>query len=439
MTGCRNLSLSWIGQLWEYETPKVIVVKNRHLGTIYRLLQLLIIVYFGWYVFVTQKGYQARETGPESAVITKVKGVSMSKAPRGTKRIWDVAEYVKPPEGGSIFTIITRTESTKLQTLGACPESKSVIDARCVSAADCKYGEMHVLGHGLQTGRCVNATRGSLKTCEILAWCPLEDETVTSESLYEFVPSFTILIKNNIHFPQFGFSKGNIEGENALKNCTYHPIRSPSCPIFTIDFIVKEAGINFTDIAYKGGIIGVIINWNCNLDLHPSKCRPQYSFRRLDLQNDISTGYNYRFGKYYNTNGTEARTLIKVYGIRIDVIVHGQAGKFSLIPTIINLATALTSIGVGSVFCDWILLTFMNKDHMYSLRKYDKVWKLEETNTATMTTVSSPQDSPDTSESPCTNHDPPYKDSNLSSKSTTQQQEKQEQSWSDGTRPPPES
>lgn len=50
------------------------------------------------YVFVVQKGYQARETGPESAVITKVKGVSMSKAPRGTKRIWDVAEYVKPPE-----------------------------------------------------------------------------------------------------------------------------------------------------------------------------------------------------------------------------------------------------------------------------------------------------------------------------------------------------
>ncbi|XP_056384620.1 P2X purinoceptor 2 isoform X2 [Hyla sarda] len=410
MTGCRTRSLTWFGQLWEYETPKVIVVKNRHLGTIYRLLQLLIIVYFAWYVFVVQKGYQARETGPESAVITKVKGVSMSKVQRGTKKIWDVAEYVKPPEGGSIFTIITRTESTKLQTLGTCPESKSVIDARCVSAEDCKNGEMHVLGHGVQTGRCVSSPRGSLKTCEILAWCPLEDETVT---------------------------RGNIEGNDALKNCTYHPVHSHSCPIFTMDFIVKEAGINFTEIAYKGGIIGVIINWNCNLDLPPSKCRPQYSFRRLDLQNNISTGYNYRFAKYYNKNGSEVRTLIKVYGIRIDVIVHGQAGKFSLIPTIINLATALTSIGVGSVFCDWILLTFMNKDHIYSLRKYDKVWKLEETNTATVTTVSSPQDSPATSESLCTNHDPPFKDSSPSSKSVTDQEGHQEQSQSHGTKPPP--
>ncbi|XP_075424066.1 P2X purinoceptor 2 [Ascaphus truei] len=326
MTGCGVRFLSCFGQMWDYETPKVIVVKNLQLGTIYRLLQLLIIVYFVWYVFVVQKGYQARETGPESAVITKVKGVSMSKAPRGTKKVWDVSEYVKPPEGGSVFTIITRTESTKIQTLGTCPESRNVPDALCISDEDCNRGEMHQLGHGEQTGRCVTSVRGSLKTCEVFAWCPLEDEFVTSESLQEFVPNFTILIKNNIHFPQFGFSKGNIEGQNAhfLRNCTYHPSRSPYCPIFSVGFIVSQAKANFTQLAGKGGIIGVIINWNCNLDLDTSKCRPQYSFRRIDLQSQASTGYNYRFAKYYNRNGTESRILIKVYGIRIDVIVHGQ-------------------------------------------------------------------------------------------------------------------
>ncbi|XP_053556531.1 P2X purinoceptor 2 [Bombina bombina] len=414
MTGCRARSLAWVGQLWEYETPKVIVVKNRQLGTIYRLLQLLIILYFAWYVFVVQKGYQAREIGPESAVITKVKGVSLSKAPRGAKKIWDVADYVTPPEGGSIFTIITRTESTKLQTLGTCPESRAVKNALCLYDSDCTPGVMHLLGNGEQTGRCVNASRGSLKICEIFAWCPLEDEYVTSESLQQFVPNFTILIKNNIHFPQFGFSKGNMDEQNFQKNCTYHPSLSPFCPIFTVGFIVREAGANFTDMAYKGGIIGVIINWNCNLDLHPSKCQPQYSFRRLDL----SSGYNYRFAKYYNREGNQTRVLIKVYGIRIDVIVHGQAGKFSLIPTIINLATALTSIGVGSVFCDWILLTFMNKNHMYSIRKYDEVWKLQETSPESLTAVSSPQDSTFASESPCTIEDTLYKDRSPTGDST---------------------
>lgn len=81
----------------------------------------------------------------------------------------------------------------------------------------------------------------------------------------------------------------------------------------------------------------------------------------------------YRFAKYYNKDGVESRTLIKAYGIRLDVIVHGnvsrcyithqqvivfcavivftilfQAGKFSPIPTIISTVTAMTSVGIVS-------------------------------------------------------------------------------------------
>lgn len=45
------------------------------------------------YVFIVQKSYQDRETGPESSVITKVKGITASE-----RKVWDVEEYVKPPE-----------------------------------------------------------------------------------------------------------------------------------------------------------------------------------------------------------------------------------------------------------------------------------------------------------------------------------------------------
>lgn len=31
-----------------------------------------------------------------------------------------------------------------------------------------------------------------------------------------------------------------------------------------------------------------------------------------------------RFAKYYSKDGVETRTLIKAYGIRLDVIVHGH-------------------------------------------------------------------------------------------------------------------
>ncbi|XP_037365778.1 P2X purinoceptor 2 [Talpa occidentalis] len=368
----RRLARGCWSALWDYETPKVVVVRSRRLGVVYRAVQLLILLYFAWYVFLVQKSYQDSETGPESSVITKVKGVTASE-----HRVWDVEEYVTPPEGGSVFSIITRMEVTASQTQGACPESARVQNATCDSDEDCVAGQLDVLGSGLRTGRCVPYYRGASRTCEVSGWCPVEDGAAVSQFLGKMAPNFTILIKNSIHYPKFRFSKGNIQTreDGYLKRCSFHAVSDLYCPIFRLGFIVEQAGENFTELAHTGGVIGVIINWDCDLDLPASKCNPRYSFRRLDPKHvPASSGYNFRFARYYRTHsGSTARTLIKAYGIRIDVIVHGQAGKFSLIPTIINLATALTSIGVGSFLCDWILLTFMNKNKVYSRKKFDKV------------------------------------------------------------------
>ncbi|XP_044096970.1 P2X purinoceptor 2 isoform X5 [Neovison vison] len=254
--------------------------------------------------------------------------------------------------------------------------SMRVSNATCDSDVDCVAGQLDMLGNGLRTGRCVPYYQGSAKTCEVSGWCPVEDGASVSQFLGKMAPNFTILIKNSIHYPKFQFSKGNIEHrkDGYLKRCTFDEVSDLYCPIFKLGFIVERAGENFTELAHTGGVIGVIINWDCDLDLSASKCNPKYSFRRLDPKHvPASSGYNFRFAKYYKVNGSATRTLIKAYGIRIDVIVHGQAGKFSLIPTIINLATALTSIGVGSFLCDWILLTFMNKNKVYSHKKFDKV------------------------------------------------------------------
>uniref|UniRef100_A0A5F9DSY0 P2X purinoceptor n=1 Tax=Oryctolagus cuniculus TaxID=9986 RepID=A0A5F9DSY0_RABIT len=251
-----------------------------------------------------------------------------------------------------------------------------VPNAACRSDDDCTAGELDMLGNGLRTGRCLPYYHGSAKTCEVSGWCPVEDGASVSQFLGKMAPNFTILIKNSIHYPKFQFSKGNIANrkDNYLKRCTFNEVSDLYCPIFKLGFIVEQAGENFSELAHKGGVIGVIINWDCDLDLSASACNPKYSFRRLDPKHvPASSGYNFRFAKYYKVNGTTTRTLIKAYGIRIDIIVHGQAGKFSLIPTIINLATALTSIGVGSFLCDWILLTFMNKNKVYSHKKFDKV------------------------------------------------------------------
>ncbi|XP_021268109.1 P2X purinoceptor 2 [Numida meleagris] len=355
----------WRRAVSSYSSPQVVVVRDGRLGIAYRALQLLVLLYFIGYVLIVQKGYQERETGPESSVITKVKGVTQSPS-----KVWDVGEYVAPPEGASSFSILTRVEVSAAQVVGTCHEGPS---AACRSEQDCVPGAMDASHLGVRTGRCVPG--GSGRSCEVLAWCPLHGGS-SSESLAEMAAQLTILIKNHIRFPRFGFSRANIQAAEShyLKNCTFNATSAPYCPIFRLGFLAEQAGENFTALAEKGGVIGVIISWDCNLDLPDTECNPRYSFRRLDPKGALaSPGYNYRFAKYYSWNGTCTRVLTKAYGIRVDVMVQGQAGKFSLIPTVITLATALTSVGLGSFLCDWVLLCCMDKERRYSSRKFEQV------------------------------------------------------------------
>ncbi|XP_040473442.1 P2X purinoceptor 5 isoform X7 [Falco naumanni] len=191
--------------------------------------------------------------------------------------------------------------------------------------------------------------------------------------------NFTVYIKNSIHFPKFKFSKMNVlatNNESYLKSC-YYSKEHPYCPIFTLGNIVQWAGSDFQEMALEGGVIGIQIEWNCDLDKAPSECNPHYSFSRLDnkfAEKSVSSGYNFRFAKYYrDAEGVDYRTLIKAYGIRFDVMVNGKAGKFNIIPTIINVGSGLALMGAGAFFCDLVLLYLIKKSNFYRGKKYEEV------------------------------------------------------------------
>lgn len=49
-------------------------------------------------------------------------------------------------------------------------------------------------------------------------------------------------------------------------------------------------------VLVKGGVLGIFIDWTCDLDLWAGECLPKYSFKRLDnLKNVIAPGYNFRW------------------------------------------------------------------------------------------------------------------------------------------------
>ncbi|XP_031414524.1 P2X purinoceptor 4-like [Clupea harengus] len=363
---------------FDYSTPKILVIRSKKVGAINRITQALVIAYIIGYVCVWEKGYQDTDS-ILSSVTTKVKGIAVTNTFDLGLRIWDVADYIIPPQEESSFFVLTNLIVTQNQTQKHCAEIPSVASI-CSSDKNCKAGFRGPRSKGVRTGRCVNFNH-TVKTCEVLAWCPLErDDEPPNPPMLADAENFTVLVKNNIRFPKFNFKKRNILPQinsSYLKHCVFNRSTDPECPIFRLKDMVEEAEEDFQTMAVHGGVMEVQIRWDCDLDMPGSWCVPRYNFRRLDNKdptNTVSPGYNFRFAKYYKEgDNEETRTLIKGYGIRFDIMVFGQAGKFYIVSTLLNIGAGLALLGLVTVVCDLIVLTFMTKRNHYREQKYSYV------------------------------------------------------------------
>ncbi|KAJ8005939.1 hypothetical protein DPEC_G00123090 [Dallia pectoralis] len=252
---------------------------------------------------------------------------------KGTARqgdhVLDMVEYVRPLEGGDVISAILRRVVTYNQRQGTCAEHFTVANANCTKDSDCVAGQVDFHGNGRRTGLCVPYYNQTFKTCEIQTWCPIEDFAGIWEPALDEAINFTVYIKNSVHFPKFKVLRGNVDQNQRngkkKKRCHYDEEKNPYCPIFQLGYIAEQAREKFSELCRTGGVIGVFINWKCDLDWDPSLCKPTYSFRRLDLRKNLpNSGYDFKFAKYYSKDGEEFRTLINAIGIRLDVIVHGH-------------------------------------------------------------------------------------------------------------------
>ncbi|XP_029115542.1 P2X purinoceptor 7 [Scleropages formosus] len=369
--GCDPLGLC------QYETAKLVRIRSARLGSLKWALNALIFLFIGIMLF-WNKEYQEHDL-VVSSVTTKVKGVALTQVPEVGEMLWDMVDHSGTFQGKNSFFVITNVIVTKKQKQGKCPEG--VPNGRlCQSDADCNKGEWDQSSHGVQTGACVKSDV-TKKTCEVFTWCPVENKRKPPRpALLMAAENFTVLIKNNIRFPAFSYIKRNIlpdMKESYLKSCTFNRRSDPLCPIFRLGDIVQEAKENFTEMAVEGGVMGIQINWDCDLDRLFHKCRPSYSFRRLDEKETNRTlypGLNFRFAKYYTENGVETRTLYKAYGIRFDVMVFGKAGRFSIIQLIIYIGSTLSYYALTTLFIDWLIGTSCyakEAQRNYSERKFE--------------------------------------------------------------------
>uniref|UniRef100_A0AAY4BP74 P2X purinoceptor n=1 Tax=Denticeps clupeoides TaxID=299321 RepID=A0AAY4BP74_9TELE len=363
----RSKVLSFFTDFFTYETTKSVVVKSWSVGIINRIVQLLIIVYFiGLVPVCLCKAYQNIDTGIESAVMTKVKGFGLY-----NNQVMDVADYVVPTQGASVFCIITKLIVSENQTQSFCMFRPAHACFRCSDLLT-PASDVQTCSRLLQMFRPAHAC--------VKTWFP--SLLLYFRSPMKEAENFTIFIKNSIRFPMFNVTRGNFPSnidEKYIKTCKYDPVHNPSCPIFRVGDILKYTNESFNTIASTGGEIGINVGWVCDLDQSEEECKPSYSFTRLDdvfQDNKVSKGYNFRFAKYFRSpDGTEYRTLHKAFAIRFDILVSGKAGKFNAVPTVINVVAAFTSVGLGTVLCDLILLNFLKGAEQYKAKKFEEVRK----------------------------------------------------------------
>ncbi|XP_061880070.1 P2X purinoceptor 4-like isoform X2 [Entelurus aequoreus] len=341
--------------LCTYETNKLVRIHSVRLGSLKWSLNATILLGI-CLVMLWNRKYQHFDQ-VVSSVTAKVKGVAQMHLPGQGGVVWDVADYSGPSQS---FLVVTNVIVTNKQKQGRCPEPP-VSGRLCRHDNDCDSSTWSQHSNGIQTGSCVKFD-ALTRTCEVTAWCPIETKTRPPRpAVLASAENFTVLIKNNIRFPAFNFIRRNIlpEMDDAyLRSC--QRANDSLCPIFRLGDVVRQAGQNFSQMAVEGGVIGIQIKWDCNLDLLTRRCLPRYSFRRLDENESNKTlypGFNFRFAKYNMVDGVEERTLYKAFGIRFDILVFGQAGKFSIIQLVVYIGSTLSYYALTTVLMDWLIET----------------------------------------------------------------------------------
>jgi P2X purinoceptor 4 len=295
--------------------------------------------------------------------------------------VYDPADYVIPPQEPDSFFVMTNMWVTCGQKYGVCSEDPTIYS--CTKDSDCQQGHIPVGGNGPNTGVCDLTTN----SCMIQAWCPTEkeNENITMSGPLIDASNFTVLVKNSIRYPSLlpDDRKRNIlpvgEGSNYLHKCSFgtHSHQSLYCPIMSLKFIIgsiRHPRTNFTEISTNGGVVGIEIAWNCNLDRKLERCDPKYSFHRLDDPDvGISKGFNFRFARYHLEEGVQTRTLYKAYGILFKVVTTGRGGKFDFTTLVLKLGSMIALLGLAVVISDVVVLYILKKRNYYKENKYQQV------------------------------------------------------------------
>jgi len=383
-----------------YNSVKLLRVDNPFLVCIYYTLVLAVLCYVIIYTIILQKGYQEYDTLAGSTMI-KTKGVayydnSSAAVPALVENthnsyprphpplqklsesllqneiqtkfkqpssglnttnliIFDANDLVIPPFiPGGLF-VGTAIVETSNQTRSTCVgnDNTELCQAKG-GTGGCQAGT--ITANGVATGSCSDGG----KYCLIQAWCPLENDT--TPLVFNQVKDWTIMIRVNGEFPKFNVLVSNAQA--ALQ---------PGVNLFRISDIIAQTGNTYDGLKAKGALLLMSFKYDCDLNKALDQCQPQISIARLDQNNSISTGFNYRFTDKYHLNGVAYRDLTKIYGLRIVVSVEGRGGQFSMAVLTTTIGAGLALIGIATLIADLVMQYLLPNRQKFITKKFEEV------------------------------------------------------------------
>eukprot|EP01084_Bolivina_argentea_P256742 432376_1 len=358
----------------QYRSSREIKVENWKIALLYYGIIILVILYVIIYTIIIDKGYQITDEAI-GTVSTKVKGTASTGNfyDLHNRTVYDAMDIIYPSTETNALFLTSSFVNTPSQTRNICNGNQDIDECNNTGKIDphCDEHNHHWKSQGVLTGIC-----GTNNRCQVQSWCPLEDDS--NPIILNSIGEFTVFVKNHIRFPNF-----NIETSNARN---YPPELGKKAGkltfgknLFRIDDIVSEATYNEYNthmLAKSGAIILVEIDWNCNLDKGLDACIPEFSFERIDNDDDgISDGFNFRTVLYHNNSNT--RQLKKFYGIRLTFISSGQARMFNIVALTITLGAGVAYLGIAKLVTDLGLTYLMRNNPKFREVKAITITKLE--------------------------------------------------------------
>ena len=347
---------------------------------------LAVFAYIGVYNIWISEGYRDFADDGQSVVFPELKGSLLTNFNRKQldlvpenhfglyNRSWDAIDNIYA-YGPDSFFVATNVIITPNQIRGACADYPSKFTTcNPNKTTDCLRNQ-HLLDtaehppSGVFTGRCVPFSDPNLHTCEYIGWCPPQSQDLPSSSIAVFNDSrhFTVTIHNSVYFPKLNLfitnnqtkSVGFWKPENEL---TQHS-RS-----FVIENLVDNAdkhkntrNTTFDDVAKKGAVIRVEIEWECFVWfwflVSPSdewvRTNCLHTTKSFVLEREW-----FRTNAHYHKieENTWQRMLHKTYGLNFKVEVTYKVSRFSLIKVILLLVAGGSILGACELFF-WIIFS----------------------------------------------------------------------------------